>query len=130
MEHKRNSFETQNIKNARKRERPYVKQDKQSVLETGGNSKKLETLLQNTCTNFHNLKEALRVKRDLRHQELKELSRLLETIKNVRSEIELLEPINYHDIQQLEKRTLKRDLVMLFLAIAIPTTIELLRFFL
>jgi hypothetical protein len=130
VKHKRNSFEMQNIKNARKRERPSVKQDKQSVLETGGNSKKFETMIQNTCANFHNLKEELRVKRDLRHEELKGLSKLLETIKNVKSEIELLEPISYHDIQQLEKRTLKRDLVMLLLAIAIPTTIELLRFFL
>jgi hypothetical protein len=120
----------QNIKNARKRDRPSVKQDKQSVLETGGNSKKFETMIQNTCANFHNLKEELRVKRDLRHEELKGLSKLLETIKNVKSEIELLEPISYHDIQQLEKRTLKRDSAMLLLAIAIPTTIELLRFFL
>jgi hypothetical protein len=99
-------------------------------MERGRNSKRFTTAIQSTLDNFHNLKDELRVKRDLRHQELKELSRLLETIKNVRSEIELLEPINYHDIQQLEKRTLKRDLVMLFLAIAIPTTIELLRFFL
>ena len=120
----------QNVKNARKRERPSVKQDKQSVLETGGNSKKFEIMIQNTYASFHNLEEELRVKRNLRYEELRELSRLREVLRTVESEIKLLEPVTFHDLQQLEKRSLKRDLVMLFLAIAIPTTIELLRFFL
>jgi hypothetical protein len=128
MEHKRNSFETQNVKNSAKRDRPFAKRNKQSLAKRGKTSKGFATAIQSTADNIHNLQEALKAKHELRHKELKELSKLLETIRNVKSEIELLEPISYHDIQQLEKRTLKRDLVMLLLAIAIPTTIELLRF--
>ena len=130
MKHKQNSFEMQNIKSVGKRERPSVKQDKQSVLETGGNSKKFETMIKNTYANFHNLEEELRVKRNLRHEELIELSKLREMLRNVESEIKLLEPVTFHDLQQLEKRSLKRDLVMLFSAMAIPIIIESLRFFL
>ena len=59
----------------------------------------------------------------------KELLQVLESLaRNVQSEIEQLHPITQHHLQQLEKRSLRRDLVMLILAIA-AIVIELLLHF-
>ena len=60
--------------------------------------------------------------------QLKEEEKLLKQLEglatNVQSEIQQLQPIELHHLQQLEKRSLRRDFIMLLLAIAIPIIIE------
>jgi len=110
-------------------EQPYSKRGKRSPGRTNSSSNKCASYPENI------LKDAKRFQTDLEHlrnrhktqlKDKNELLKVLESLaRNVQSEIEKLHPITQHHLQQLEKRSLRRDLVMLFLAIA-AIVIELL----
>lgn len=110
-------------------EQPYRKQGKQSPRRTKSSS--------NKCASYPEdiFKQARRLQSDLKHLRARREAQLekdmvflelLEALaRDTQSEIERLHPISRKNLQQLEKRSLQRDLVMLFLAIA-AIVIELL----
>jgi hypothetical protein len=101
---------------------------KKSFRKINEESHKYSTPSSNIFKSIKKLQTDLNDLKRSRKNELKEEEKLLKQLEglatNVKSEIQQLQPIKLHHLQQFEERSLRRDFIMLLLAITIPIIIE------